>query len=448
MSQPELGAMDASGGEDSPTELNQRLKRAYWRNALLAFVVMALLSVFVAFFPPARPLASYLRLIGYLVGGAAAGYYFCQELDRNKIGFETRYGVVLWIASSVALIVAIFVVEMPIRILLHGQGIWRAFIGVATLVFGQINPNNAGLVLALFGIAIGHDMYYEQFTMLRPLSREKVAEIHEFTSLVQPLSEARHRFGRSFTVDQLSELVPDSERLSELLSGLKKQGILEVSDGKVTITAKGDNVLSISRFIGIGAREEVEGADICAYCGRPLKLSDKLMRINYYGKTYVMHYSEREGVRIFGRLPYIDRVLGLKPAEISRPVYEKPNILPTVDHKASLALGISGAILAVLSYAWMMGNVDRLPIATEVSFFGGTLLSISLIFAAAGIIGGVLSYLNPGNSHGASIMIALLAFAAPFIGLTRQMVFGGYYASVALIAIGGVIALRAQTRVA
>jgi len=41
-----------------------------------------------------------------------------------------------------------------------------------------------------------------------------------------------------------------------------------------------------------------------------------------------------------------------------------------------------------------------------------------------------------------------ILFAMPFIGLTRQVVFAGYYASVGLIAIGGAISVRAHTMMA
>jgi hypothetical protein len=235
--------------------------------------------------------------------------------------------------------------------------------------------------------------------------------------------------------------------MDETLSGLQDQGVLTMADGVITITGKGENLLSISRFVGRVEEVGGEGADLCGYCGRPLKLSDKLMRINYYGEPRLMHYAEREGVRIFGRLPYIDKVLGLKPAEVSRPVYGRAQVLATIDHKAALTLGIMGATFAMASYTWMMLNADSLPIPTEVSFFGGTLLSVSLIFAFCGVAGGLLTYLDPGRSYGGVLMLALIFFALPFVGLTAQAVFGGYYAAVGLIAVGGAISVKARTRI-
>jgi hypothetical protein len=220
-----------------------------------------------------------------------------------------------------------------------------------------------------------------------------------------------------------------------------------MENGMITITSKGENLLSISRFVG-GMRERGdEGADLCAYCGRPLKLSDKLLRITYYGEPRLMHYAEREGVRIFGRLPYIDKVLNLKPAEVAKPFYERARVIATVDHKAALLLGVLGAAFAMASYSWMILNSSSLPIPTEVSFFGGTLLSVSLIFAFCGVAGGLITFMHPESSYGGAMMLALLFFALPFVGLTMQTVFGGHYASVGLIAIGGLISVKARTRI-
>jgi len=422
------------------------------KNGGYALIIMAVLVLGGRLFPPFRVLSSYLRLVGYLVGGAAAGYYFSQDLDRKKIYFQTRDGVLLWLACSLGFVVAI-ILGGTLAEAIRGSGVGSAMFGMIRSLFstGSATTTAASLVLALLGIALGRDIYLEQFTMLRPLSREKAAEVREVTSSMQPLIEARHKYGRSFTRDQLAELMPvrgDGTSVEEALSGLKDQGIVSLDGDRIGITDKGEDLLSISRFVG-GLRERgEEGAELCAYCGRPLRLSDKLMRINYYGKAYLMHYSEREGVRIFGRLPYIDKVLGLKPVEVSRRVYERAKVFPTVDHKAALTLGILGAAFAMVSYSWIMVSAKTLPIASDVSFFGGTLLSVSLIFAVCGVLGGLLTYTHPGSSYGGAMMLALLFFAMPFIGLTRQFVFGGYYAAVGLIAIGGLIGVKAHTKMA
>lgn len=456
--------MDSADRGPSPPEVSSFMKRSYIKNGIFAFVIMVAIVLAGDLFPPARALGSYLQLVGYLLGGAAAGYYFSQDLDRKKIGFQPRDGIVLWLVCAVALIAAIFVAGILGRVI-EGAGLGGALGGIARSVFGSgsITTTAASLVLALFGIALGHDIYVEQFTMLRPLSREKAAEVRELAYSLQPLAEAMHRFGKGFTLEQLYSVLPEQARsggapvsgamvekhqMGEVLIGLKEQGILTMKDGMISITPKGENLLSISRYVaGLRERGE-EGAELCGYCGRPLRLSDKLMRLNYYGKPYTMHYSEREGVSIFGRLPYIDKVLGLRPAEIARAVYLKPKVLPTMDHKAALGLGLVGAGLALASYSFIVLNASSLPIPSEVSFFGGTLLSVSLIFALCGIIGGVLTYADPGSSYGGAMMLALLLFAMPFIGLTRQVVFAGYYASVGLIAIGGAISVRAHTMMA
>ena len=434
----------------SPAENAAFIKRSYVKNGGYALVIMVLLVLGGYLFPPFKMLGSYLRLVGYLVGGAAAGYYFSQDLDRKKIDFQTRHGLLLWLACAVAFIGGIMLAGTVAR-MIQGSSLVPALSGMVRSLFstGSATTTAASLVLGLLGIALGRDIYLEQFTMLKPLSREKAVEVREFTYLVRPLIEARHRFGRSFTLNQLSDLLPDRTQWASVdgtISDLKDQGLVTVENGTITITSKGENLLYISRFVsGLRERGE-EGAELCAYCGKPLRLSDKLMRINYYGKPYTMHYAEGEGVRIFGRLPYIDKVLGLKPAEVARHVYRKAKVLPTVDHKASMVLGILGAAFAMISYSWMMINAESLPIASEVSFFGGTLLSVSLIFALCGIMGGLLTYINPGRSYGGGLMLALLFFAMPFICLTREVVFGGYYASVGLIAIGGVISLKAHAK--
>ncbi len=451
-----------SFSEPSSPEITSFMKRSYIRNAVYAFAVMAAVVLGGRVFPPARSLGSYLQLIGYLLGGAAAGYYFSQDLDRKRIGFQPRDGIILWLACAVALIAAIFVAEILGRVV-EGARLGGVLGQTARSIFGSGSLETAAsVVLALFGIALGHDIYVQQFTMLKPLSREKAAEVRELASSLQPLSEAMHRFGRDFSLEQLYSILPEQARsavpasgamgerrqIDEVLIGLKDQGVLTMQDGMINITPKGENLLSISRYVaGLRERGE-EGAELCAYCGRPLRLSDKLMRLTYYGKPYTMHYTEREGVSIFGRLPYIDRVLGLRPAEIARPVYLKPKVLPTMDHKAALGLGLVGAGLALASYCFIVLNATSLPIPSEVSFFGGTLLSVSLIFALCGIIGGLLTYVDPGSSYGGAMMLALLLFAMPFIGLTRQVVFAGYYASVGLIAIGGAISVRAHTMMA
>lgn len=434
----------------SNPEHSHLVRRGYAKNALYAFAIMSVFVAIAYLFPPFAMLRSYVILTAYLVGGAAAGYYFSQDLDSEDVYFQTRYGIILWAACAVAFIIAILAAGTA-SMALTGRSIGDAFMRSVRSILSESSATTtaASLVLGLLGIALGRDIYLEQFTMLAPLSRQKAEEIREVTHSVQPLIEARHRYGKAFSKDQLSELIAEHRTeasLDEVLSDLMDRGVLEVSGNTIRITDKGNNLLSISRFVG-----EVEGVsgegDVCAYCGRPIGLSEKVMRINYYGKPYVMHYSEREGVRIFGRLPYIDKVLGLKPAEVSKPVYERANVVPTIDHKAVLALGLLGAAIALGSYGWMMLRANALPVASEVSFFGATLLSVSLIFAACGLLGGAVSYLRPGTSYGAAIMLALAFFALPFIAMTRHMVFGGYYASVGLIAIGGVIALKAHTRI-
>jgi len=454
-------AMDSGQSDQASHEASTFLKRSWIRNGVYAFAIMAAIVFAADAFPPARALSSYFQLLGYLLGGTAAGYYFSQDLDRRKIGFQPRDGIILWFVCAIALIAGIFAGGMLARAIGGGR-LSSAFGSIARSVLGSGSwMTTAGsVVLALFGIALGHDIYLQQFTMLRPLSREKAAEVRQVASSLQPLTEAMHRFGRAFTVEQLQSILPEQARSSyvgapgttgdrqlmgEVLISLRDQGLLTLKDGMINITPKGENLLSISRYVG-GLRERgEEGAELCAYCGRPLKLSDKLMRLTYYGKPYTMHYSERDGLSIFGRLPYIDKMLGLRPAEVARPVYLKPKVLPTVDHKAALALGLVGGGLALASYVLIVLNAKHLPIPTEVSFFSGTLLSVSLIFALCGIIGGLLTYLDPGGSYGGTMMLALLLFALPFIGLTRQIVFAGYYASVGLIAIGGAISLRAHT---
>jgi hypothetical protein len=443
--------MGSGEGDDRSYDRQGYVRRSQLKNGVLAFVVMFIVVVVAALYPPAQMLRSYLPVVAYLVGGVTAGYYFSQDLDRKEIQFQSRDGLILWGVCVVGLIAAAFAAGTPIRVLMDGQSVSQAFRGIASTIFGQVGAGNAGLVLALFGIAVGHDMYHQQFTMLKPLSREKAAQVRELTHSVQPLIEARHRFGRSFTPDQLAGLLPDPNQKASMdmtLSQLMDQGLVRLESGVISVTSKGENLLSISRFVAGTKERGEEGADLCAYCGRPLKLSDKLMRLNYYGKSYLMHYSEREGVRIFGRLPYIDRVLDLHPAEIARPVYEKPKVLPTIDHKVTLVLGIAGALFAMASYSWIMVNARILPIASEVSFFGGTLLSVSLIFALCGVVGGLLTFLDPGGSYGGAMMLALLFFATPFIALTQQVVFGGYYASVGLIAVGGIISVKAHPRMA
>lgn len=435
----------------SPAENAAYVKRAYLKNAAYPFAIMAVAFAIANLYPPAEMLSSYVQVVAYIIGGAAAGYYFSQELDRRGIHFQTRDGLILWAATAISLAAAVFAIGIPIRVLVDGRTVASAISGIARTIYGQIQAGPAGLVLALFGIAIGHDMYHQQFTMLKPLSREKRAEVREVAHSVQPLIEARHRFGRSFTRDQLAALLPDESEwgdIDETMLGLREQGVLELREGVITITPKGENLLTVSRFVGGFEEKGEEGSDICAYCGRPLKLSDKLMRINYYGEPRLMHYAEREGVRIFGRLPYIDKVLGLKPAEVVRPAYEEVRVLPTVDHRAALALGLLGAAFAMASYVWIITNADSLPIPTEVSFFGGTLLAVSLIFALCGVIGGLWTYVNPGGSYGGAMMLSLLFFATPFVALTMEMVFGGYYAAVGLIAVGGLISVRARTRMA
>jgi len=455
--------MDSAYRGPASPEVSGFLKRSYIRNGLYAFAIMVAIVLGAGLFPPARSLGSYLQLIGYLLGGAAAGYYFSQDLDRKKIGFQPRDGIILWLVCAIGLIGAIFVAGI-LEKAIEGGGLAGVLGQTARSVFGSGNATTtaASLVLALFGIALGHDIYAQQFTMLKPLSREKAAEVRELASSLQPLSEAMHRFGRSFSLEQLCSVLPEQARsaapasggmgdrhqMEEVLIGLREQGVLTMKDGMINITPKGENLLSISRYVaGLRERGE-EGAELCAYCGRPLRLSDKLMRLTYYGKPYTMHYTEREGVSIFGRLPYIDKVLGLRPAEVARPVYLKPKVLPTMDHKAALGLGLVGAGLAFASYGFIVLNARSLPIPSEVSFFGGTLLSVSLIFGLCGVIGGLLTYVDPGSSYGGAMMLALLLFAMPFIGLTRQVVFAGYYASVGLIAIGGAISVRAHTMMA
>ncbi len=442
--------MESNQGDYSPADNASYVKRTYLKSSIYPFVIMVITFLVASLYPPAQSVGFYIQVMAYIAGGAAAGYYFSQDLDRRNIQFQTRDGLVLWLVTAMALTAAVFAAGVPMRVLVRGQALGVAFSGIARTIYGQIQAGPAGLVLALLGIAVGHDMYHQQFTMLRPLSKQKRAEVQELTHSVQPLIEARHRFGRSFTPQQLSGLLPEGEwgSMDETLSGLRDHGVVEMVDGVITITSKGDNLLSISRFVGGLKERGEEGADLCAYCGKPLRLSEKLMRVNYYGEPRLMHYSEREGVRIFGRLPYIDRFLGLKPAEVARPIYERPRVFPTADHKAALALGVVGAALAITSYSWMMINANSLPIPTEVSFFGGTLLSVSLIFAFLGVGGGLLTYLDPGGSYGGVMMLALLFFATPFVGLTLQMVFGGYYAAVGLIAVGGIISLRARTKMA
>jgi len=443
-----MGSEEAA--DYSPAENAEYIKRSYLKNGAYAFIIMVIFVLLASLYPPFQQVRSYLQIVAYLVGGTAAGYYFSQDLDRRNISFQTRDGLILWLVSSVGLLAGIFAAGIPVRVLIQGQGLVPALNAIVNTIFGQIDPNNAGLVLAILGIAMGHDMYHQQFTMLKPLSRETRKEVREISHSLQPLVEARHKYGRSFTPVQLEGLLLDETQrgsMGETLSGLRDQGIIEMGGGMITITGKGENLLSISRFVGGMKEGGEEGADLCAYCGHPLKLSEKLLRINYYGEPRLMHYTEREGVRIFGRLPYIDKVLDLKPAEVSRPFYERARVIPTVDHKAALALGIIGAAFAMISYSWMILNSGSLPIPTEVSFFGGTLLSVSLIFAFCGLAGGLLTFLHPESSYGGAMMLALLFFALPFVGLTMQTVFGGHYAAVGLIAVGGLISVKARTRI-
>ncbi len=425
------------------------LRKGYVRNGGYAFLIMAIFVLIGYLFPPFAMLRSYLILAAHLVAGTAAGYYFSQDLDSKDISFQTKQGVTLWLICSVAFIGGILLAGTS-SLLVKGTALETALTRVAKSLFDpdSLMTTAASLVLGLLGIALGRDIYLEQFTMLSPLSKAKAKEVREITHSVQPLIEARHKYGRSFTKNQLSEFFAEEPEVSmdEVLSDLMDQGVLRVSGGSITITSKGSKLLSVSRFVE-GIEDASGEGGICAYCGRPIRLSDKVMRIEYYGKPYLMHYSEREGVRIFGRLPYIDRVLGLKPAQVSKPVYREAEVLPTIDHKVVVALGLLGAGLALGSYTWLMINADLLPVATEVSFFGGTLLSVSLIFACCGLLGAFLSYFKPGKSYGGGVMIGLFLFALPFIVMTRQIVFGGYYVSVVLIAIGGVISLKSQTRI-
>ena len=190
----------------------------------------------------------------------------------------------LWLVAAVAIIAGIFAAGVPIRVLIDGRSLFSALSSVARTIFGQIQAGSAGLVLALLGIAIGHDMYYQQFTMLKPLSREKREEVKELTHTMQPLIEARHMFGRTFTPDQLRQVVEHEGSwgtMAETLSSLEDQGIIDMRDGVISVTAKGENLLSVSRFVGGLKERGEEGADLCAYCGKPLRLSEKLMRVNY-----------------------------------------------------------------------------------------------------------------------------------------------------------------------
>ncbi len=444
--------MSSSSEEHASRDIARLVRRSYLKNAAYAFLVMFGLVMLGRVFPPFRTFGSYIQLVGYLIGGAAAGYYFSQDLDREKVSFQTKDGILLWVICAVCFVFAIASAS-AFDALLNSRAAGRSFVSAlaSLLGTGQATTTAASAVLGLLGIAMGRDIYQEQFTMLKPLTREKRVEVMQLASSVQPLVEARHRFGPRFTRDQLSSLLPggmDRAPMEHTISDLERQGVLEVAGGIINVTSKGENLLSISRFVG-GLRERGdEGAELCAYCGRPMRISDKAMRLNYYGKAYMMHYSEREGVRIFGRLPYVDRLLNLKPAEVARPAYEKPTVFATLDHKAAMMLGFLGAGLALASYTLMITRAEALPIASDVSFFSGTLLSVSLIFALCGMAGGLLTYLNPGSSYGGVMMLALLLFAAPFVGLTRQAVFGGYYAAVGLIAIGGLIAIKAHTRMA